>query len=333
VWRIYSPRDVYNICKAYYADIKKLIVALHDEYNCVNWHVDYNGETAIHAATIKRHLDFVNILIDKGADINAQNAQGNTSMHLALDHNLHLFVDETFTNHGWSNIRRNDIAHLLLDRGADITIKNNEGQTYLDRLLDLHNIDIGLLDMILEKRGDDIKRIKEVGNNALVVASKKSLADIVRKLLDVGVEILNDIDAYSPNNIVRTDCRPMISEEIDNRFKKVTFDSFIDHHIEYRPYKDGIYSICYPMGKTKVLVPFIGWTRAAAIRDKYYFDEIFFYVHLHVAKVYTMKYTNNASKNYGSITEFANQNNDTDTLMTVLTSYLKLYLNPPSLHF
>lgn len=90
--------------------------------------------------------------------------------------------------------------------------------------------------------------------------------------------------------------------------------------------------MCYP-NDTTISLPSIGWLQAEKIRDKYYHDEVLFYVHLHVAEIVmisskktatnvssttTTTVTTNVCKEY-----FANNDNKTFTLMKVLADRLK----------
>jgi hypothetical protein len=141
------------------------------------------------------------------------------------------------------------------------------------------------------------------------------------------------------NVIIYTDCRPIIVTEIDNRRKRPIFDSFINHHIEYQPYINIIYTRCFPTGNVQVAKPPVGWTIAEAVRDKYYFDEIFFYLHMHVSNLYSITTNNMKSrvtrsskqKCSNSTDQLANNSNKTSTLMIVLTDRLKMYLKPNTL--
>ena len=99
------------------------------------------------------------------------------------------------------------------------------------------------------------------------------------------------------------------------------------HHIEYPPYINSIYSRCYPTGDLIVTAPTIGWHEAQRIRNKYYFDEVFYYLHMHVAKICTQASSNTAS----SITQLATDSDATSKLMTVLVDRLKLFLKPAAL--
>ena len=147
-----------------------------------------------------------------------------------------------------------------------------------------------------------------------------------------GAAIIDDnIESYEPNNDNGgedlPDCRPMILAEIEHRRKRAAFDAFIIRHIEYPPYINRIYSLCYPSGNLIVAAPSIGWPRAQSISNKYYFDEVFHYLHMHVAKVCTHASTNTTS----SLTQLAADSDATSTLMTVLVDRLTMYLKPAAL--
>ena len=127
----------------------------------------------------------------------------------------------------------------------------------------------------------------------------------------------------------------MIIEEVENRKKRISIDSFITHHIEYAPFIENIYTIFYPLHPdeeqtvcrlTKSTLE-TGWAIAVRVRDKYYFDEIFLYLYLHVAKITTRSTSTSCS----IIAELANNSDDTSTLMTILTDRLMLFLKPPGL--
>lgn len=73
------------------------------------------GQTALHSADSEAVIE---LLLDAGADINAQDGQGDTL--------LMRLVQE---NHDFQSI---DSIRLLLARGASITLKNQEGDTVID---------------------------------------------------------------------------------------------------------------------------------------------------------------------------------------------------------
>ena len=234
-----------------------------------------------------------------------------------------------------------NIVEMLLDRGFDIHDKDNNGVTIL------HCASVGdhinIIEMLLE-RGFDINSKTNRGRTALDDATFSGRMNAAELLLQRGIDIDDDIDSYAPfeyengNNIVYTDCRPIILTEIDNRRKRPIFDSFINHHIEYQPYINIIYTRCFPTGNVQVAKPPVGWTIAEAVRDKYYFDEIFFYLHMHVSNLYSIttnnmksRVTRSSMKCSNSTDQLANNSNKTSTLMIVLTDRLKMYLKPNTL--
>ena len=234
-----------------------------------------------------------------------------------------------------------NIVEMILDRGFDIHDKNNNGVTIL------HFASVGdhinIIEMLLE-RCVDINSKDNGGRTALHSATFMGRMNAVELLLQRGIDIDDDIDSYAPtedengNDINPTDCRPIILTEIDNRRKRPIFDSFINHHIEYQPYINIIYTRCFPTGNVQVAKPPVGWTIAEAVRDKYYFDEIFFYLHMHVSNLYSIttnnmksRVTRSSMKCSNSTDQLANNSNKTSTLMIVLTDRLKMYLKPNTL--
>ncbi len=78
---------------------------------------DKEGSTLLHQAAWKGFEDVAKVLIDFGADVNAQDDRphrGGTPLHAAA--------------HG----NRRAVAALLIARGADVHARNSEGRTPLD---------------------------------------------------------------------------------------------------------------------------------------------------------------------------------------------------------
>jgi len=297
------------------------------------------GNRALHVAASEGHVECICALLDRGADIDSENLYFDTALHVAASKG-HVECIRALLDRGAvdsENLYCGDTAlhyaalkghleclGLLLDRGADIYIENRYGRTALHLAASEGHLECiyALLD-----RGADIDSKNNNCWTALHYAAQKGHNDCIRLLLDRQAII----DEDKIDDIEHQECKQMIIEEIQHRLRRAAFDSFINHHIEYLPFISVIYSICYPSGDLRVAAPQVGWPRAEAVRNKYYFDEILFHVHMHVANV-LLKSRSNSRKTLARYSQFkdylAKNNNDTSTLMTVLSDRLKEYLKP-----
>lgn len=75
---------------------------------------NYFDETPLHEAALKNHTFIIQLLLDRGADINARDTNDQTALHKAA----------------WNNCT--SAMRLLLDRGADPNARNLANQTPLD---------------------------------------------------------------------------------------------------------------------------------------------------------------------------------------------------------
>ena len=302
----YIPIDVFNYARDDdVGNLVKALNALNYNKNSTNWHIDVlNGYRPIHAAAIKGRVRSLGILLDKGADMNCKDYHGYTPYHRAA---ISGFVD---------------CVQFFLNKGVDINSKSlRESRPSSGNLIasSLH----------FSKENDH--------KTALILAAAEGHTEVVKLLCEEGSEI-SDIKKYAPSRgpfeeNPKTDCRPIILAEIENRRKRAAFDSFIERHIKYQPYIDRISQICYPSGEKKIAAPTVGWARADEVRDKFYFDEIFFYLHLFVSKVFTQAATNTLDGDSSIVASscrdhFSINSDKTSALMAVLTSYLKEFLQP-----
>lgn len=74
--------------------------------NCID---EGNGNYPIHIAAQNGHLDYVNLLIEKGADVDAKNGKGNTALHMALSYDYY------------------DCVQALIAAGANVNFLNDAG--------------------------------------------------------------------------------------------------------------------------------------------------------------------------------------------------------------
>ena len=271
---------------------------------------DNLGATVLHTVAHKGHTECIGVLLDRGADIESKENQGSTALHIA------------------ACAGHTACIGVLLDRGADIESKTNLGYTTLFVAAQQgSNACIG----VLLDRGADIESKDGDRDTALLAAAHFGHIECTRLLLDRQAIIDEDkIDDYA-----HQDCKQMILDEILHRLRRAAFDRFISHHIEYPRLIHNIYSRCYPSGDLRVASPAIGWDRAEAVRNKYYFDEVLFYVHVYVANelakkaMPSQKRPRASSRRCSNIQAYlATNSDDTSTLMTVLSDRLKMYLKP-----
>ena len=80
----------------------------------VNGDRDKYGETALHEASLRGHLEISELLTSSGADVNIRGSYGRTALHYA-------------SMYGYL-----EIVQLLLCQGADISLRTNSGSTARD---------------------------------------------------------------------------------------------------------------------------------------------------------------------------------------------------------
>ncbi len=86
------------------------------------------GEPMLSTAALMGHTEIMTFLLEKGADINARNGDGNTALHAA------------------AFLGRADAVELLLEHGVDANIRNNQGGSAIDSA----TLDWGITQGILE---------------------------------------------------------------------------------------------------------------------------------------------------------------------------------------
>lgn len=126
---------------------------------------DENGETSLHLAVRSNNIDEIRTLIDQGIDLELKDVEGRTALDLAvLQENI-------------------ECIRILLDHKADPNTINCFGSSPLYFAICLENIQITKL---LLQYGADPHYIKD-GRSMLYIATRNNFKDGVQILLDYGV--------------------------------------------------------------------------------------------------------------------------------------------------
>ncbi|OAD61080.1 Ankyrin repeat and death domain-containing protein 1A [Eufriesea mexicana] len=143
---------------------------------------DKKGQTPIHSACEREHLEAVEVLIGLGANVDAQDNEGNTLLHIA------------------TRTRHTAIAELLLRAGANTELTDEMGFTPLH--VAASQGCKGILDSMIQ-HGAALNKQCKYGNTPLHLACQNNEVETVEILLNKGVD-LNCLNSrlQSPIHIV-----------------------------------------------------------------------------------------------------------------------------------
>jgi len=132
-------------------------------------HIDYipndEGQTPLMVASENGYTEIVQLLLEKGADVNAETNDGKTALMYAAAKG------------------RTEIVQLLLEKGADVNTKIY-GTPIL--LWAHENGHTKIIQLLLEK-GADVNAKNKYGETALMRAAKEKHIEIVQLLLENGM--------------------------------------------------------------------------------------------------------------------------------------------------
>ena len=164
------------------------------------------GVTPLMVAVAKQLLDAVTFLIDRGADVNLQNSSGLTALHYAsqfsFDPSSCLIVEQLIN--GGANInavakydkstpliiacsnKNVSVVNFLLQNGANVTLKDNNGRTALHFVVDRFNDSSEILSHFDFDNGADVNATSVCNETPPMVASQSSDVETVCLLIEQG---------------------------------------------------------------------------------------------------------------------------------------------------
>ncbi len=170
-------------------------ISIHDaaaagDINAVKQHIaagaDVNENvlgTPLHWATVNGHKEVAELLIAKGADVNAKDAVGNTPLYNTILFNAIVEVHK-------------EIAELLIQNGADVNAQDKNGNTPLHLAATSGLKEVAEL---LIANGADVNAKKKFGRTPLHGAATKGIAEL---LIAKGA----DVDGWSWEKAQRIRC-------------------------------------------------------------------------------------------------------------------------------
>ncbi|MBA4417418.1 MAG: hypothetical protein C0392_05870 [Syntrophus sp. (in: bacteria)] len=136
----------------------------------INSGADIKSSSPLISAVTVDSRKIVEILLEKGADINKRGWEGKTPLMYAAAGEFNM-------------------VKYLVEKGADVNIRDNEDKTALMAAVESFNkSNISSIRFLIEK-GADCNGTNSKGETALILASKRGDADIVRVLLEKGSNV------------------------------------------------------------------------------------------------------------------------------------------------
>uniref|UniRef100_A0A0G4HY29 Uncharacterized protein n=1 Tax=Chromera velia CCMP2878 TaxID=1169474 RepID=A0A0G4HY29_9ALVE len=145
--------------------------------------LDGNGSTALMIAVDKARPEYVQILVDNGANVN-ERYEGKALVHLAIPQGARLSNPRMQEQNFISSVQA--VLEILINAGADVNAKTDEWGSRRTRQTALHlAVEWGVTDVVrfLVERGADLQIWDHYGRNPYVLAWRfKRNLDILRLL-------------------------------------------------------------------------------------------------------------------------------------------------------
>ncbi|KAL5391936.1 hypothetical protein PMIN04_007501 [Paraphaeosphaeria minitans] len=127
------------------------------------------GNNALHIAAANGHDKVLEILLDRGANLESETTRTKTALHKAAEHGHRATVN------------------VLLQRGADVAAEDDRGATALHEA-SAHGHEAVVV--LLLENGADCAAIDNRGGTALHVAARHGHVNVIQRLINCGVDVM-----------------------------------------------------------------------------------------------------------------------------------------------
>ena len=188
-------------------DLNKVEEMLSQDPTLVN-STDFLGRPPLQNPCWDGNIPMIQLLISKGADVNAQNRDGVTPLHSAVSKGDPRAIK------------------LLLEKGANVNAKNKNGETPLHVAAEFHFINTDVADLLLRYSTDPAAK-NNWGKTPLDVAIKERvrgpMVDLLRAVIDGTDPTIRAL--YPKAGALQINANPQVSGEAipDNRPKRRQF--------------------------------------------------------------------------------------------------------------
>jgi ankyrin repeat protein len=139
---------------------------------------DKYGKTPLHRASRRGHVEVAHMLIERGGNVSAQDRSRKTPLHLGLREG-HV-----------------EVAHMLIERGADVSAQDKDGESPLHRALQEGHVEVA--HMLIEHSAD-VSAQDKYGNTPLHQALRLGHVKVAHMLIERGADVsAQDKDGLTP---------------------------------------------------------------------------------------------------------------------------------------
>jgi hypothetical protein len=239
-----------------------------------------DSATPLHVASKLRHLEVARMLIERGAGVSVQDKDGQTPLHLALQGRAlevsRLLMERvmgvpaqrlTPLHLGLSEAKQLKVARMLIERGADMSVQDEDGQTPLHvgsevlRMLigrgvgvsaqnkdaRLHYLALEFARMLIE-RGAGVSARNKYGQTPLHLALRAGQLEAARMLIERGADVLvYDNDGQTPLHLAMQAGQEAGQQDaVQQEVARMVVERYLSaHHMD---------------GQTPLHLAFSGWT-------------------------------------------------------------------------